>query len=129
MIEATIIGRPVLTVEVPEFAATQAGTTHFHYLTPSGGGPVASASDFDQHLSQLSRALASPEAGRAARERFVRAFVRPRGLDQPAVDFVVGALEALPRVPRRPQRDASPWLAPLRWLLRRGFGAAPETAG
>lgn len=129
MIEATIVGRPVLTVEAPEFADTQAGTTHFRYLIPSGGGSVETAPDFETHLDQLARAVASPEAARATRERFVRAFVRPHGLDRPALDLVVEALERLPAVPRRPQRDASPWLAPFRWALRRGFAAPSASAG
>ena len=34
MIEAAILGRPVLSVLAPEFAATQEGTVHFHYLLP-----------------------------------------------------------------------------------------------
>src|SRR5262249_50829853 len=31
-IEAAIVGRPVYTVLLPEFAATQEGTLHFHHL-------------------------------------------------------------------------------------------------
>ena len=129
MIEATIIDRPVLTVEVPEFAETQAGTTHFRYLIPTGGGAVETASNFDDHLSQLSRALAAPNAARATRERFIRSFVRPGGIERPALDFVVETLERLPHVPRRPQREAPGWLAPFRWVLRRRSAEEPETAG
>jgi hypothetical protein len=129
MIEAAVLGRPVLTVQVPEFADTQAGTTHFRYLVPSGGGAVESAATFDQHLEQLSRALAAPEAARATRERFVRSFVRPHGLDRPALDFVLEALERLPGMTTRPQVDASRWLAPFRWMLRRGAAGQSEVAG
>lgn len=130
MIEASIIGRPVLTVQVPEFADTQAGTTHFRYLVPSGGGCVESAGTVDEHVSQLSRAVASPDANRGARERFVLNFVRPWGLETPALDAVVEALERLTLMRPRPLTDA-PWmLGPLRWALRRVMQRRPtEAAG
>ena len=38
MIEAAIVGRPVHTVRADEFADTQGGTLHFHYLLPEQGG-------------------------------------------------------------------------------------------
>lgn len=128
MIEASIIGRPVLTVQVPEFADTQAGTTHFRYLVPSGGGAVESAVTFDEHVRQLSRAVAEPDAGRQTRERFVLDFVRPMGLERPALDSVIEALERLPSVRPRPQTDAPAMLAPLRWALRRATAVPPVEA-
>ncbi len=118
MIEASIIGRPVLTVQVPEFADTQAGTTHFRYLIPSGGGSVESAETFEAHVTQLSQALANPGAHRQARERFIVNFVRPRGLETPALEAVVEALEGLTSMRPRPLADAPAVLAPLRWALR-----------
>jgi len=128
MIEASIIGRPVLTVQVPEFAESQAGTTHFRYLVPSGGGSVESASTFDEHIRQLARAVAHPDTNRQARERFVQNFVRPRGLETPALDAVVEAIELLTRMRPRPLTDAPAVLAPLRWTLRHATQGSP-TAG
>jgi hypothetical protein len=119
MIEASIIGRPVLTVQVPEFADTQAGTTHFRYLIPSGGGSVQSARTFDEHVQQLARAVANPEEGRLARERFVKNFVRPRGLEKPALDSVVDAIEGLTSMRPRALTNSPALLAPLRWALGR----------
>ena len=117
MIEASILDRPVLTVQPDEFEATQAGTTHFHYLVPDGGGCVATARTFEAHVDQLSAAIRTPERGREARRRFVEQFVRPRGVERPAVDHVVDAIEALARLSPRPRRSSPRWLAPLRWGL------------
>ena len=98
MIESSIIGRQVYTVLAPEFAPTQEGTTHFHYLLPRHGGCVEAASTFDAHVAQLARGLADPALEQERRQRFVERFVRPNGLERPAVEFVVQAIERLARV-------------------------------
>jgi hypothetical protein len=109
MIEATIIGRPVHTVETPALAATQAGTVHFHYLVGSQGC-VESAGSFDEHLRQLAGSLSAPDATAARRRRFVERFVRPNGVDRMAVDYVADAVEGLVRGRTAPTiaREAEP---------------------
>jgi len=52
------------------------------------------------HLAQLAEALADPAAQQARAARFVRAFVRPHGLDRPATPLVADAVEALARSTR-----------------------------
>lgn len=96
MIEAVILDRPVLTVELPVFADSQAGTAHFHYLTSGGRGPVESADTLHGHLRQASRALAQQGYRRPERKRFIETFVRPNGVDRPALESVIDALETLP---------------------------------
>ncbi len=64
MVEATILGRPVLSVLSPEFAATQEGTVHFHYLLPENGGFLRVAQSIEQHVRQLSEVLRTPEVTR-----------------------------------------------------------------
>ena len=59
MIEAAIVGRPVLTID--EFA-TQRGTLHFQYLLQENGGPVAHGGTMARHLEQLASALRSAAA-------------------------------------------------------------------
>jgi hypothetical protein len=125
MIESVILDRPTCTVELPEYADAQTGTKHFHYLVPAGGGPVESSRDLDAHLSHLSRALAEPRHGQAARQRFVEHFVRPHGLEQPAVDAVVAAIGHLARLRPQAMQDPPRWLAPARWLLKRATWPAP----
>jgi hypothetical protein len=117
MIEAAIVGRPVLTVQAPEFAHSQEGTRHFHYLLD---GCVISAATFGEHMRQLQTVLADPAFGCERREQFVRQFVRPRDPGRPAVEYVVEAIEDAAHL--RPVAAADPplWLAPVRWALARG---------
>lgn len=88
-IEAGIVGRPTLTLATPQFADTQEGTLHFHYLVE--GGLLTVARSFDEHLQQLSATLAHPEEVRERVEQFVQSFVRPQGLNEPASPRVVEA--------------------------------------
>lgn len=93
MVEATILGRPVLSILTPEFAATQEGTLHFHYLLPENGGFLRVASSLEQHTEQLASVLADPAATRAQTEHFVRTFIRPHGLQVPCTPILADALE------------------------------------
>ena len=91
-IEAAIVGRPVLTIKVPdELADGQTGTLHFHYLLREHGGFVESASTLDEHCESLARAVAG-DVDHDRIRRFVRDFVRPAGLDAPATDAMVKAI-------------------------------------
>jgi len=84
MIEAAIVGRPVCSVLAPEFAGTQEGTIHFHYLVPEHGGFVRIAATLEQHVAHLSECLKDPRATRAQIAQFVASFIRPHGVDRPA---------------------------------------------
>jgi hypothetical protein len=68
---------------------------HFRYLVPEGGGFVETSSSVAEHAQQLAQAIADPSRNAAARAGFVQRFVRPRGLDRPALDHLVAAVEAL----------------------------------
>ncbi len=92
MIEAGIVGRRSFTVLAPEFAATQNGTVHFSYLTSPGF--LMTAATFDEHFQQLAAELERPSS-RETFAPFVRDFVRPEGLETPATERLVQAIEAL----------------------------------
>lgn len=94
MIEAAIVGRPVLTIEAPEFAHSQRGTLHYGYLVDGVDGFARVAGSFDEHIEQLETALREPDDG--ARSRFVGSFIRPHGLEQAATQLVADAIEAAP---------------------------------
>jgi hypothetical protein len=94
-VESLIQRRPVLTIRAREFEQTQEGTLHFHYLVPEGGGCVRAAAGLDEHVAQLREALDDPEREREAIESFLRRFVRPHGLEQPATPVLADAIEAL----------------------------------
>ena len=106
MIEASIIGRPVLTVVAPEHHHSQLGTLHFSYLLDSNGGVLRLARSMDEHLADLRSILggADEDAGERAR-RFVSRFVRPHGLDRPATPILVEAMERAARAGVAPEPD------------------------
>ncbi len=93
MIESGIVGRPVSTVQVEEFAATQEGTLHFRHLRNAEEGLLHLASHLDQHVAQLTSLLADGTAARQQTRRFIQGFVRPHGLDVPATPLLVSEIE------------------------------------
>ena len=99
-IEAGIIGRPVYAILADEFSGTQAGTIHFRYLTEVGGGVAEAGREFDEHATQLAGALKGLSDHEERQRRFLHAFVRPRGLDQPATPVFADAVEELARAGR-----------------------------
>jgi hypothetical protein len=105
MIEGAILQRPVLSLLTPEFAGTQEGTLHFHYLLPENGGFLRVAHSLDEHEAQLVEVLRHPELVREQTERFVAAFLRPQGLDVACTPLLAGAIERAARdtaaAPRR----------------------------
>jgi hypothetical protein len=117
MIEAAIVGRPVLTILDPEFERVQKGTLHFVYLLEVGGGLLRVAHTLDEHAGQLAEELAGTDGARARAAAFVEQFVRPHGLDVPATPLFVDEVERLAaEAAPRPQRTPAP-LLPLRPLL------------
>jgi hypothetical protein len=105
MIEAAIVGRPVLSIETPQFAGTQEGTLHYRYLLPAHGGFLHVAHGFDEHVAQLAAVLADPAQARRQLAQFVSSFIRPQGLETPSTPRLVAALERF---------GAAPAPAPLR---------------
>lgn len=91
-IEAAILGRPVLTLMMPETADNQTGTVHFSYLLNAGGGLLEVARSFEQHVEQLEGALARKQSDV---KPFVREFVRPHGLRTQATALFVDAVESM----------------------------------
>jgi hypothetical protein len=122
MIEAAIVGRPVLSIQVPEFSRTQDGTLHFHYLLPENGGFLRVASTLDEHVTQLADVLARPDEARAQTARFVSSFVRPQGIEVPCAPLVADAVEALANGGVR-RRQGMPWWGPLAWPVLLAGGA------
>ena len=110
-IESAIVGRPVHTILADEFRETQQGTIHFNYLRADEFGHLHVGRTEEEHLEQLEESV----RGRARddrNERFLRQFVRPRGLDVAATPLYVDALEDLAARPA-PALDRGSALAPL----------------
>ena len=126
MIEAAIVGRPVLSIHAREFAGTQDGTLHFHYLLPENGGFLRVAATIEEHVQQLAGVLADPGGVRQEIDRFVDRFIRPRGRATPATPAVADAIESLARRPTPAWREASFDPAkPVVWMLA-ALGALAE---
>jgi hypothetical protein len=105
-IEAGIVGRQVYSIRAPEYATTQEGTLHFHYLLSENGGLLHMSPTLEEHARALSSALdRSPEDEQRLRD-FVKGFVRPHGLDVAATPLLADAIEQLGRLPRVPERVA-----------------------
>jgi hypothetical protein len=98
MIEAAVLGRPVLTIRDEAFVHSQAETLHFSHLPLDHGGCARVADTLDVHVRQLAEVVADPrplvDAGRA----FVARFVRPLGPDVAATDRLCDVLERAARV-------------------------------
>jgi hypothetical protein len=95
MLEAGVVGRPVLTILAPEFRHFQMDRPHFRYLREVAGGLVHAADGLDEHVRLLRAALGS-ELGSSGRDRaFVREFLRPHGLDVEATPIFVDEIERL----------------------------------
>lgn len=93
MIESGIVGRRVYSIKAEDFAATQEGTLHFQHLKNVEGGLLHLAGSLEEHVSQLSAFLAADPGQRQEPFPFVRAFIRPHGLDVAATPRVVEEIE------------------------------------
>tara|TARA_B100001123_G_scaffold295929_1_gene330036 strand:- start:6097 stop:8724 length:2628 start_codon:yes stop_codon:yes gene_type:complete len=92
LIEAGIVGRPVLSIVTPAYASNQQGTVHWSYLLDVGGGLVRAAQNLSAHCAQLQETL----SGRTIdNEPFIKMFVRPYGLKVAGTPLLVEAVEAL----------------------------------
>ena len=114
-LEAAIVGRPVLTLLHPDLRQHQEGMRHFRYLLDVEGGLLQVARDFDEHLVHLSSALDGTHEWTVQQQRFLRAFVRPRGLDVPATTDFVEAVEAIGVAdePVSSETPVVPWFMPI----------------
>jgi hypothetical protein len=128
LIEAAIIGRPVLTILHTTFADTQEGSLHFHYLINSEYGFLRAARTFEQHVAELARCVREGDLTGDRHKRFVEAFIRPQGAATPATPILVAAIEELgQRSPAAAAADASRpgvlavLLAPIAFLANVGL--------
>jgi hypothetical protein len=116
-IESGIVGRPVFSIRVPEYAGTQEGTLHFHYLLNENGGLLHMAGSLDEHVQSLVRAVDRTEEDERKLRGFVEGFVRPHGLDRAATPILADAIEELGRMPKLAPERLSIGLLAIRLVL------------
>jgi hypothetical protein len=79
MIDAAIFGKPVCTLELPEFAFGKRGTVLFEYLL-GPKGLLRTARNLDEHVATLAGSIDhDPYERDELSSRFVERFVRPHG--------------------------------------------------
>jgi hypothetical protein len=117
-LEAAIVGRPVLTLLLPEFEMYQEGVQHFRYLMEVEGGLLRATRSIPDHLTELAQTLAQPAERDERNIRFIRAFVRPEGLDVRATPAFVAAVEAIVQGAPLPAEVPGAWHAALQPLVR-----------
>ena len=117
-LEAAIVGRPVYTPLLPEFEMYQEGVQHFRYLVEVEGGLLKVNRSLPDHLAELASALARPVERDEQNARFIRAFVRPRGLEVPATPAFVAAIEELGAARPLPPERMPAWHRAVQPLVR-----------
>jgi hypothetical protein len=114
LVDSAIVRRPVFTMVHERFRGTQTGTLHFSYLARDGGsGLLNVAHSWDEHFGQLSAALGNANGHDEQIERFLSAFIRPHGLDQPAAPL---ALDAVARTALS-DKEPAPEGGLVRWIV------------
>jgi hypothetical protein len=126
-LEAAIIGRPVLTMQLPAYRMHQDGMAHFRYLLNVEGGLLHTAPDVGSHLSHLAGVMKSDGSREERNRRFLTAFVRPGGLESPSTPRFVEAVEALARPAGHAQTESTFNDVPL--VLRAAIAASNTAAG
>jgi hypothetical protein len=100
-LEAAVVGRPVMSFYSDDLIPEHEGSLHFQYLVDGEHGLLTMARSLDEHERQLANVLAGPPEDMLLRQRrFVRDFVRPRGLDVRATHIAADAMERLHERPR-----------------------------
>jgi len=116
-IEAAIVDRPVMTIYFDEVKQEHEGSLHFQMLLNFAGGLMTAAATLEEHEAQLAAFIDGPPSELLERQRrFVKAFVRPLGLETAATDIVADRLEEIAAGPSAVKARASSVIG--RWGLR-----------
>ena len=118
-LEAAVVGRPVHSLLLPEMQMYQEGMQHFRYLIDVEGGLLKVTRNFPDHLTALAEALRQPGRRDEQNLKFVRAFVRPQGLDVSATPAFVAAVEQLAEASPLPAEVPPAWCRLLQPLAQR----------
>ena len=110
LVDSAIVRRPVFTMVHDRFRSRQTGTLHFSYLVARGedNGLLSVAHTWEEHLAQLGAIVRSPNGQSDQIDSFLRAFIRPHGLEQPAAPLTVEAIERTARIKKDPRPAHGP---------------------
>lgn len=94
-LEAAIVDRPCLTVVTPRYQRTQIESAHFQHLRDADFIEIAES--FNEFAILLANILSGKDTKADNRRRFVREFIRPSGVDQPAAPIMAEAILSVAR--------------------------------
>jgi hypothetical protein len=114
LVDSAIVRRPVFTMVGEQFRSTQTGTLHFSYLArEEGGGLLNVANSWSEHFEQVGAALRSADGHREQIDNFLRAFIRPQGLERPAAPLALDAIARAAALEKQPVTEGGP----VRWAV------------
>lgn len=91
MVEAAIVDRPCVTIISDRYKFTQAEMGHFRHLVTSDFLEIANG--FADAMEILTAIIRGRDSKSDNRKRFVREFIRPRGMDQSSSEFDARVIE------------------------------------
>lgn len=92
-IEAAIVDKPCIAITPPQFTHTQTGIPHFRHLLDADFLELARG--MDEFVRAAVRLLAGVDEKKRQRGQFVRDFVRPQGVETPALRVMAEAIETV----------------------------------
>ena len=92
-LEAAILDKPCITVLTEASKPKQSGLGHFQHLL--NGEFLEIAKSYPKAAEILADTLADRDARQVQRQRFVRDFFRPRGIDQPVSTLMAKVIEGI----------------------------------
>jgi CDP-glycerol glycerophosphotransferase (TagB/SpsB family) len=92
-LEAAILDKPCITVMTDDSKSKQAGLGHFQHLM--NGGFLEIATSYSEAATLVADIFIGRDSKQAQRQRFVREFIRPRGIHRPASQILADVIEAL----------------------------------
>lgn len=99
MVDAVLAGKPVISLERKEFEKTQILAQHYKHMRESNALYVTKTPA--EFLEIFKKLLEGEDPKEPEREKFIKNFIRPRGLEISAGDVIVFEMEELDREKRR----------------------------
>lgn len=93
MVDAILVGKPVISLERDEFKKTQILAQHYVHMRQSGALYVTKTSE--EFIKVFTQLLSGNDPKKIEREKFITTFIRPCGLDKSAGEVVALEIENL----------------------------------
>jgi hypothetical protein len=92
-IEAAIVDKPCIAITPPQFTHTQMGIPHFRHLLDADF--LELSRDMDEFVQVAVRLMQGEDGKKKQRQQFVNDFVRPQGVELPALQVMSAAIETV----------------------------------